>query len=102
MEISLGTVFSVFIAMIGAGSTVYAFMRTRKNDIKEDVKEAASIAFELKALKEGISEFKAEMKAAMSSHQEMVLKNRDDIKDIERTVSALFREVDLLKAGAKL
>ena len=99
MSVEMAYLISFVFGIFGLAGTVYGITRNHKHDIKQDTKETASVAYELKALQDSLAEFKAEIRLSMKSNSDMALDNHDKIIKLESEMKTAFIRIDELKAA---
>ena len=97
MSIEVTYLISLVLGFASLAGLVYNTSRSRKQDAKQD----ASIAFELKALQTSLTEFKTEIKMSMESNNKMTLDNHDKGIKHDHEIATAFRRIDELREAVK-
>ena len=101
MKIEIAYLITLVFGAVGFIGGIYGMSRNRKHDLQKDMHETANIAFELKALQNGLAEFKTEIRLTLASNGEMTLDNHDKIIKLEANQKTLFARYDELKEKIK-
>lgn len=93
MSIEIPYLISLISVISGVVGVWYGISRNRKHDLKQD----ASITFELKAVQTSLVEFKTEIKLLIDTNGKMTLENHDKIIKLETDMKTAFRRIDELR-----
>jgi len=97
MSIEVSYLITLVFGIAGFVSVIYNLANFKKQEAKQD----ANIAFELKALKDSLAEFKVEIKLSIDSNGEMALENHDDIIKLKGDMKTAFIRIDELKEAVR-